>query len=106
MGLAERWASPMKKQMKSRFIVHAIWTAVASPVLVVTGLLVRDTTVSWLGNLLFTPGIVLTSWLGGMNGHMPDLGLMLVAEIFCNWALLMIVVTIFELSFHQRRERA
>ncbi|HEY3627836.1 MAG TPA: hypothetical protein VGL00_16225 [Terracidiphilus sp.] len=52
------------------------------------------------------PGAALTSLLGGMKGHMPDFGLMLLSEFACNWALLLIGVIMIEFLINRRREQA
>ncbi len=90
--------------MREHWLIHLIWTAVTSPILVIAGVFLRDSKLAWLGELFFTPGVALTSLLGGMNGHIPNLGLMLLSELVCNWAILLICVTMIEFIINRRRE--
>jgi hypothetical protein len=92
--------------MKNRWLIHLIWTAIASPVFLFLSVLLNNTRFSGLYEALIIPGVTLTTWLGGMDGHMPDFALLFLCEIACYWMLLFACTTMIEFLLNRKSKQA
>jgi hypothetical protein len=88
--------------MKERWLIHLLWTGISTPLLIILGFYLMNTNAEWLRIPFVMPGVTLCTWLGGMDGHMPDFFLFLLSEIICNWALLIVGVATIEF-LHNRK---
>jgi hypothetical protein len=94
---------------KERLGIHIVWTAFASPVLFFAGGYVNDRSIpiiSRLSQITFVPGYKICKWLGGMQGSIPDLGLFVLAQIVCNWVMLLICMATIEFFINRKSRHA
>ncbi len=81
--------------MNKRLKAHLVWTAFASPLLIVLGGALNSIGLRWLASPFIMPGVTVTGWLGGMHGHMPNFGLLFLMWWLCNWMLLFLAAQCF-----------
>jgi hypothetical protein len=59
-----------------------------------------------ISEVFFLPGAKTCEWLGGMQGSIGDLGLIVICEFVCNWVLLFTSMAMIELLLNRKSRQA